>query len=74
MQVFVLNMDRSVTVEYIPGDSADYVAACVPKGQVFYKDSSFWRCLHRSGHCRDNKLWAASKVPDEIKLAYMLVN
>lgn len=74
MQVFVLNVDRSVTVEYIPGGAADYVAACIPKGQVFYRDTFSWKCLHRSGHRRDNRLWTATKVPDEVRLAEMLVN
>jgi hypothetical protein len=78
MQIFVLKADRSVVVEEIAGVKADYAAACIPKGQLFIRTSvqwcDGWRCLHRSGGLTDNAWKAASKVPEEVKLAEMIVN
>jgi hypothetical protein len=78
MYLFILKADRSVVVEETVGQQADYIAACVPKGQLFIKaDIAWcdgWRCLHRSGAITGNTWKAAPKVPEEVKLAEMIVN
>lgn len=81
MRIFILKIDRSVEVLEVFSDEPHYVNINYKKGQIFrlsfisaVNSNEYWDCLHRGSNAASSRWTFASKVPDEIKMAALIVD